>query len=64
MGVLQVREALLARGVALLEPQQGEPVAADELVTAAGGRDEHEAPCGRRPVVGTAGTRLAGGESG
>ena len=32
------------RVLARLEPQPGEPVAADELVAAAGGRDEHEAP--------------------
>ena len=44
-----MREALLAPGLPRLEPQAGEPVAADELVAAAGGRDEHEAaaPAGR-----------------
>src|SRR5215210_3061690 len=66
VGVLQVREARVARGLAGLEPQPGEPVAADELVAAAGGRDEHEAArrgCGRA-LGGAAGTRLGGGERG
>ena len=64
MAVLQVREAVLAARVPLLEPQPGEPVAADELVAAAAGRDEHEAP-GRRGIgVGLARTRLGGGERG
>lgn len=37
-----MRETLVSPHLARLEPQAGEPVAADQLVTAAGGRDEHE----------------------
>ena len=44
-------EALLAADVARLEAQAREPVAADELVAAAGGRDEHE-PAGHGRVAG------------
>src|SRR5215208_6436256 len=63
VGGLEVREALLTRHVLGLEPEAGEPVAADELVAAALGRDEHEAP-GGRSVRRRAGTRLGGGKRG
>src|SRR5215208_78416 len=66
VAVLEVREALRARRLARLEAQACEPVAADELVAAAGGRDEHEAArhrCGR--VAGRAvETKLARGKRG
>src|SRR5215218_4952549 len=58
-----MREALLAPRVPCLELEAGEPVAADELVPAALGRDEVQAPCGRA-VRGGAGTSLAVGECG
>src|SRR5829696_6016333 len=64
VGTLQMVEALLAGELARLEAQAREPVAADELVAATGGRDEHEAArrgCGR--VAGrVAGTNLVGGD--
>ena len=60
------RSARSPRDVARLEAQAREPVAADELVAAAGGRDEHEAPRrgGGRVAGRVAGTKLAGGERG
>ena len=54
-------EALVAADVARLEAQAREPVAADELVAPAGGRDEHEpAATGGSPVVWLGRSWLAG----
>ena len=52
VGVLEMREALVAPHLARLEPQPGEPVAAHHLVAAAAARlggDEHEAARGAGP---------------
>ena len=56
---LEVREALGASDLAVLEAQAGEPVAAHGGVRAAGGRDESEA-ADRQPG---GGERGAGGRS-
>src|SRR5215210_5813410 len=62
VGALQMGEALVAGGLARLEAQAREPVAADELVAPARGRHEHEAACRGRVAGRVAGTNLVGGD--